>query len=345
MVRAMFVLLLACAARVPSPPPGAAAPLAERVRAALAADVPEALTPYRATVAAVGPFELEPGRRIFSPENVYPFDTVVVADEGAVVRVLHESAGIRVVVGVRREDLAERPDDGAPVAPGPDGRVPDDTFVRLAGGTPVTLGARTPAAARVTWEAGGVTLDGWARADTLVRVWRASSDSSERWSDLRIVDPTNGDGRVTLALRDAPDGRVLATLWPDVELTLRALDAPAGGWRRVEALTDAVHAVGWVAADAVADQEPLGFGYGTGGGTPPLRNMRVAELAAGTWIRPEGAAAPFARAVRDAHVELVENDGARLRVRLRSAWGWLPGEVDCPRRTPKTGVVELRCEP
>lgn len=331
----LFLLAAAAAASWPD-----ATTPAARITGALTAASPGDDTPWRATVGAIGPFELHPGKRVSSPESAHPFDTVVVSDEGAVVRVAHEDRGVRVVVGVRREDLALRPDDRAPVHAQP-GKAPKDGAVALAGGTAVTLGEKSRGDVRVAWSDQGLTVDAWVPATALGPLWRITRWPMDgRFADLALVAPTQGDGGVPL--RDAPDGDILATLRAETTLLLFAAGPARAGWRPIEVRTTAAHARGWVPADAVADVPGYGVGFGGGGGSPPLTGSLV-ELAKGALLRAVDATLPFGRTLRDVRVTRVAVDGTRVRVSVPSAWGSLSGVVECVRLVEREGNVP-RCE-
>jgi hypothetical protein len=332
----MLLLLVAVAAAAW---PDASAP-ADRIAGALASDSLAADTAWRATVAALGPVELAPGKPTATRGETPPFDTIVVSDEGAIVRVADEQRGVRVVVGVRRADLALRPDDQAAVRAAP-GAVPKDGSVSVAGGTPLTLGAKTKGDVRVGFSDQGLTLDGWMPASVLVTVWRETRWPMDgRFADLDIVDP--GDTGVAVPLRDAPNGAVLATLRKDTTLLLFAAGPADGGWRPVEVRTTAVHARGWVAADAVVDVPGHGVGFGGGGGSPPERGTLV-QLQKGALIHAADTSTAFGRALRDVQVPGTQVDDRHVRVSVTTAWGSLPGVVECIRITTPVGTMP-RCE-
>ncbi|MES2642345.1 MAG: hypothetical protein V4850_22875 [Myxococcota bacterium] len=335
----MTLLLLLAAAASAASWPDAPTPAA-RIAGALSAASPAADTPWRATVASIGPFELNPGKRTFSPGDTQPFDTIVVSDEGSVVRVAHEDRGVRVVVGVRREDLALRPDDRAPVR-GQAGKAPTDGGVALAGGTPVTLGAKAKGDLRVAWSDEGLTLDGWVPAASLGALWRVTRWPMDgRFADLALVDTT--DGGASVSLRDAPEGDVLATLRADTTLLLFAAGPARGTWRPIEVRTTAAHARGWVPVDAVRDVPGYGVGFGGGSGSPPLTGSLV-EIAKGAFLHGSDATAPFGRTLRDVRLPRVSVEGRRVRVRVPTAWGDVSGEVECVRLLEREGNVP-RCE-
>ncbi len=339
-----MLLLLGCAPHVgiPNAPPHLDA------RALLAAADPAVLTPWRATVVAIGPFELVPGRRTFSPEPTEPFDTLVVDDGGDVVRVLADDGAIRVIVGVRREDLAVRPIERVALAQeaANAGMATDDPGVTLAGGTAATVDVHVGSVAHVVWEDVGLRVDGWLADSQLGRVWRYSPFDMDAVSDLVIVDPTGGDGLPpVLRVRDAPDGALLGVArngW----MLLLARGAAVDGWRPVEVRTAAARVVGWVRADAVAASDGYGFGEGVGGGTLEMSDVSWVELGEGTWISVEGEATPFARVTADTRVVLREDHGGTLVVGFRTAWGWLDGVVACGRRTvARESAAGFRCGP
>ncbi|MDP2310429.1 MAG: hypothetical protein Q8P18_30710 [Pseudomonadota bacterium] len=338
----LFLAGLAAAA-TPAAATWPAAPTpAARITGALSAVSPGTDTPWRATVASIGPFEVNPGKRVFSPGDTQPFDTIVVSDEGAVVRVAHDSRGVRVVVGVRREDLAPRPDDRAAIRAEP-GKVPATGGVALAGGTAITLGAKAHGDVRIAWSEDGLTLDGWVPAAAVGPLWRVTRWQMDgRFADLALVDPTHGDGGVSVPLRDGPGGDVLATLRADTTLLLFAAGAASEGWRPIEVRTPAAQAHGWVPADAVADVPGYAVGAAGGSGGPPLTGSLV-ELARGAFIHAIDATIPFGRALRDVQVSRLSGDGRRVRVSLPTAWGNLIGEVECRRLTEREGEVP-RCE-
>ncbi|MDP2313132.1 MAG: hypothetical protein Q8P41_09530 [Pseudomonadota bacterium] len=334
-----MLLFFAAAAAAPWPD---APTVAARIAGALSAASPGQDTPWRATVAAIGPFELTPGRRTFSPGNTQPFDTIVVSDEGAVVRVSHDHQGVRVVVGVGREDLALRPDDRAPVRAEP-GKAPAAGGVVLAGGTAVTLGARALGDVRIAWSDDGLTLDGWVPAAAVGPLWRVTRWPMDgRFADLALVDPTHGDGGVSVPLRDGPEGDVLATLRADTALLLFAAGPARGGWRPVEVRTPAAQAHGWVPVDAVVDVSGYGVGFGGGSGGPPLTGPLV-ELAEGAYIRAVDTTIPFGRTLRDVQLYRGAVEGRRVRVTVPTAWGNVSGEVECVRLTEREGKAP-RCE-
>jgi hypothetical protein len=350
-----LLVLLACAARGPAPaalpidhPTADARPVAERIRAALLAESNEAATPWRATVVRIGSYQLAPDREVVTPEpEPADFTLPVVSDEGEVVRIVDEIGDIRMVVGVRREHLASRPTARTKLGPdaGEAGKPwPGESVAEVAGGAPVTAGLWAGKGVLVTWEDEGLRLDGWAPTAAFDEVWRAEPYSpGDRWADVKLVN-NEPDAAVPVPLHALPDGAspVLGALTPDVSLLLFAAGAPVAGWQRVEALTTQARAVAWVPPGAVVAAEPYGTGRGSGGGTPGYRGTLV-ELAAGVWLRPLDADAPFAQARRTVKVPLLEDRGTTVRVRLRSRWGDLDADVGCAARSEANG--QLRCGP
>lgn len=334
-------MLLLLSVALAAPWTAATTPAARITGALTSATLPDD-TPWRATVATIGPFELTPGKQTFSPGPGGPFDTIVVSDEGAIVRVAEETGGIRFVVGVRREDLALRPNDRAPIQARP-GVTPINASVAFAGGTPLVLGATAEGATKVSWSEDGFSVDAWMPTASLGPTWQVTRWQKDgRFADVSLVDPTGGDGGVAVELRDGPDGDVLATMRPDVALMLYAAGATKQGWRRVEVTTAAVHAFGWVRASAVQDVGPHGVGVGGGWGGPRDTGPLVV-LAKGAALRAAGADVAFGATLRDVEVRLLKADGNRVTVSVNSAWGSVTGEVACKRLVRAEGELP-RCE-
>jgi hypothetical protein len=341
MNQALALLLLVSVAR--------AAPSVRDVcidaRRALSAPEPELLTERRATVARLGPYELARGKRTFSPGAAagFPADLPVVSDEGAIVRVLDRWEGVRMVIGVQRDDLTPRIVDRALVyatAEAARGGSAGVERVELAGGSAVVEDVHAAGAVSVRWE-GPISASGWVPDGAFGPIWRAAPFARpDVVADLRLVDVTGGDGPATVLLRDAPNGGVLATLDARAPVLVRARGPAENAWRPVEAVTDAVRAVGWVEAALARDAEVYDSGReraeGTGsadgaGAAPAARRVHLPE---GTWILPASGAAPFARTERAVDVVVVAEAGATLTLRLPSRWESLDARVVCPRRGP-----------
>lgn len=347
----LLTILLGCA-RHPAPldgpldgaldgPLDVAAPLDVPldVASVLAEPVLGARHELRATVATIGPFQVTPGKRTFSPSGpIRPFDTVVIADEGDWVRVADELGGIRVVIGVRREDLALRPADRVALHSGEGG-----SLVEIVGGTPVSTLEQGADRALVSWSDQAVSVRGWLPASAVAPIWRSAP---YKWAvgDVEVADPTGGDGpSPEVTIHDAPDGEVIATIKPS-DWALRSLrsEPGEGGWRRVDVRTDTLRVVGFMRAEALVPAREFGVEGGVLGGIVPADGWLAVELAEGVGISRGGVA--FARAVGEATVWARSVDGDALEVSFGTRWGTLSGTVDCTTRT-KPRSAKVRCEP
>lgn len=308
-----------------------------RIAGALASPTLFDDTPWRATVGKVGTIELVPGTPTSPRGEESLFDTVVVSDEGAIVRVAEETGGIRVVVGVRRDDLALRPGDRAPVHARP-GVAPTNASLVFAGGTALQLGSAQQGDTKVTWSDDGLSVDAWMPTTSLGPTWQVTKWAMDgRFADLGLVDPA-----AKVELRDGPNGDLLATLQDDVALLLYAAGTTREGWRRVEVQTRVALAFGWVPASAVREVTPHGVGRGGGSGGPRDSGPMI-TLTKGTALYAAGASVPFGRALRDVEVRLDRADGNNAKVLAPSAWGSLPAEVRCKRLVRVDGEIP-RCE-
>jgi len=325
-------------------------------RTALTAPAPELLTDRRATVARLGPYELARGKRTFSPgaSACFPADLPVVSDEGSIVRVLDRWEGVRMIIGVQRDDLTPRIVDHAPVyatAEAARGASAGVEGVEIAGGSAVVEDVRAVGAVSLRWE-GPISASGWVPERAFGPIWRAAPFSRPDFvADLRLVDVTGGDGPATVLLRDSPNGSVLATLDARARVLVRARGPAEDGWRPVEAVTDAVRAVGWVEDALVQQTEGYGPGRESAEGSGSVDDIGTApaarrvHLPKGTWIFPASGAAPFARTERGVDVVVVAEAGAILTLRLPSRWESLDARVVCPRRglAPEGSSASIAC--
>ena len=284
--------------------------------------------PWRATVAEVGIYELIPGRRTFSPGPSEPFDTVVVAQDDEVVWVTDDYAAVRVLVGVPPSALAPRLLDTTALALTPDDAVHSRfTTSWLAGGTPAIVEDRvgTPPALLLGWAEDALVVEGWAAESALGPVWRSAPFvGAHAPSTLGRVDPER-----PLAIRAEVDGAVIGVLRKEY-LSLQPAGPVEGAWRRVEATTAQARVVGWVLTSEVTETGPSRWGSGSGGGYGSATDVAWVELPAGTWVYPDGGAAPMARVLEDTTLILGKGTaGGRTDVTVNTRWGYLPGQVVC----------------
>lgn len=285
----------------------------------------------QAIVQKIGPYQRVPGRDVYSPEPTAPFPVQAAADTGAVVFVMRDEGPYRVVIGVRREDLATRLAAETALAPAP-GLTWEGASVVLHAGAAPQVGAQEGDWVHLTATGDGLSVEGWAHRPAWSVTWRPPTWPTEgEMAHLAHVD----DPEYSFAeLIRAADGAVVATLVANAPLVLQRLDGD-----RITAFTPWINVTGRLRPALVGSDPPA----------PSLAGLRAppegdVELAAGVWLTDPDTGWRFGRVDDDVRVQLQNNTtpGAATHIWLPTPWGLMGVVARCG--SVREGALP-RCEP